>query len=255
MVRTEGPPPQGIVLWRGPSLIDGQSIVCIATGLTKPSANAVTGPMIQTWVLREGIDPVAARRTGEDRSVCGDCALREGGCYVILHQAPLQVWRAFHAGLYPALRRSHEWLFRGRHVRAGSYGDPAAVPTRVWSRILRLTRGHTGYTHHWRTCDPGLRKWLMASVETPEQLSEARSLGWRTFRIRLPSEPLLKDEFICPKSDEYFEEKGHRLLCLQCEACRGGEWTGQGTPAVIAHGGFAQVASYGRLRRVPLPLR
>ena len=182
---SQGAPPTGVVLYRGPSLLDGAPIVCVATGLTRPSANRSTGPMVQTWVLAQEVNPVAARQAGRDAAVCGDCALREGACYVVLHHAPLQVWRAYQAGLYPPFRRAHEWLFRGRDVRLGSYGDPAAVPARVWARLVRLARSHTGYTHQWRACDPALRRWLMASVETPDQLHEARALGWRTFRVRL----------------------------------------------------------------------
>jgi hypothetical protein len=87
--------------------------------------------MIQCWILREDVDPVSAERTGQDASVCGDCALRGNGCYVLLHQAPLQVWRAYHAGCYPPFHKRHEHLFLGREVRIGAYGDPAAVPTRV----------------------------------------------------------------------------------------------------------------------------
>ncbi len=248
MVHIVGPPPQGVVLFRGPSLLDGSPVVCVATGLIHPSDNRATGPMIQCWILREDVDPVTAERTGQDASVCGDCALRGNGCYVILHQAPLQVWRAYHAGYYPSFQKKHAHLFRGREVRVGAYGDPAAVPTRVWERVLRLAGAHTGYTHQWRTCDQALRQWLMASVETPEQLQEARVLGWRTYRVRLSEEPLLEDEFVCPKSDEYEAEHGHRLMCVQCNACRGGEWAGQATPATIVHGGIPVRVRYQRLR-------
>ena len=32
-------------------------------------------------------------------------------------------------------------------VRIGSYGDPAAVPTRVWAELVRYAKNWTGYTH------------------------------------------------------------------------------------------------------------
>jgi hypothetical protein len=52
------PPPGGLVLWEGPSRLDGSPIVAIATFRTD---NRKTGPMIQTWIIRLGSygDPVA----------------------------------------------------------------------------------------------------------------------------------------------------------------------------------------------------
>ena len=47
MVRTEPGgrrrPPQGAVLWQGPSRIDGRPVAAVATGLLRPSTNVVTG--------------------------------------------------------------------------------------------------------------------------------------------------------------------------------------------------------------------
>ncbi len=248
MAQACGPaPPQGLVLFRGPSLLDGSPILCVATGLRSPSKNTATGPMIQTWIMRADVDPVTARRSGQDASVCGDCALRAGACYVLVYQAPLQVWKQAQAGAYPPFARRYEYLFREREIRLGSYGDPAAVPTRIWKRVFSLAGSHTGYTHQWRTCDQDLQRYLMASVETPQQLQEARALGWRTFRVRLASEPLLPGEFVCPKSHEYELEHGYRLLCIQCRACGGGAWTGQSTPVTIVHGSALVLHQFNRL--------
>ena len=66
----------GVVLYEGPSLLDGQPIVVIATGLARLSANPKTGDMVQTWVLCRDVDPFAAIHNGQDVSVCGDCPLR-----------------------------------------------------------------------------------------------------------------------------------------------------------------------------------
>ena len=109
-VRTK---PLGIVLYQGPSQLDGESIVVIATGFQRPSANAKTGDMLQTWILRSDVNPLAAIHTGRDVSVCGDCPLRgflEGNgrrtvnrrraCYVAIHQAPLAVYDAYRRGRY-----------------------------------------------------------------------------------------------------------------------------------------------------------
>ena len=111
-VRTK---PLGIVLYEGPSLIDGAPIVVIATGFQRPSANAKTGDMLQTWILRADVNPLQAIHTGRDVSVCGDCPLRglletrqrrtinrRLACYVAIHQAPLAVHDAYRRGRYVA---------------------------------------------------------------------------------------------------------------------------------------------------------
>ena len=42
--------PNGRVIYRGPSLLDGKRIVVVATGFVKKSNNDKTGEMIQTWI-------------------------------------------------------------------------------------------------------------------------------------------------------------------------------------------------------------
>ena len=66
----------GVVLYRGPSRLDGAPIVVVATGLQRPSENEKTGPMVQTWILRSDEHPVSAVHSGADASICGDCPLR-----------------------------------------------------------------------------------------------------------------------------------------------------------------------------------
>ena len=69
--------PLGVILYEGPSMLDRSvDIVCIATGIRQPSSNAKTGPMVQTWIMRQDTAPHDAQRTGEDEAVCGDCKLR-----------------------------------------------------------------------------------------------------------------------------------------------------------------------------------
>ncbi len=99
----------GYILYRGPSALDGSPIVAIVTGTATRSANAKTGDMLQTWILREDVAPHIAIKTGEDASICGDCPHRgehDGtrwtktrSCYVQTHNAPLSVWRAYKLSL------------------------------------------------------------------------------------------------------------------------------------------------------------
>jgi hypothetical protein len=227
--------PQGVVLYRGPSLIDGTPVVCVATTLSRKSKNPKTGKAIQTYILADnGEDPVEANQSGGDHAVCGDCPHREGTCYVNLTHGPLAVYRAFKARKYPKFnRKRHRRYFQGRFLRLGSYGDPAAVPLEVWEDVCEVASSYTGYTHQWQTCDPGYARFCMASVETPAQRLAAIELGYRTFRVRLPDQPLEPGEFVCAAS----EEAGRRLTCEQCRACSGSKSGDRNaTPAIFFHG-------------------
>lgn len=231
----------GLILFEGPSALDGAPIVVVATGLRSASANAKTGGMVQTYILRADVAPTDAIRTGADASICGDCPHRGDGtgagrtCYVNVGQGPLAVFRAYQRGAYAPVT---DWdAFAGRAVRFGIYGDPAAVPVAVWARLASLARGRTGYTHQWRT-RPELRDYCMASVDTEAEAVEARAAGWRYFRVALPGAAArLESEAVCPAS----AEAGKKLTCSACLACGGG--SRRGSIVIQAHGGFAVMAN------------
>lgn len=230
------------ILYEGPSMIDGAPIVVIATD---SSSNRKTGGMVQTWIIRSDVEPHHALKTGEDISVCGDCPHRPangGACYVTVFQAPLSVYRAYKRGRYPAFQAGQ---YEGRMVRVGSYGDPAAVPVQVWRDYTAGAAGITGYTHQWRTADPALATYCMASCDTPEERPVATAAGWRTFRVRLEVEQPMAGEVICPAS----EEGGHKLTCEQCRACNGNSTGRRGGIVIIAHGSKAKVNAYTSLRK------
>ena len=69
-------PSNGVILYEGPSVIDGAPIVAIATGLKSPSSNDKTGTMVQVWILRADVAPHEAQKTGADESICGNCPMR-----------------------------------------------------------------------------------------------------------------------------------------------------------------------------------
>jgi len=230
--------PLGFILYKGPSLLDGSPIVVIAT---VSSDNPKTGPMVQTWILPDnGIMPHVNLKTGADASVCGDCKHRPingGACYVRVFQGPRAVYDAYLRGRYePMIGAATVRVGINKNVRLGSYGDPAAVPAQVWQRLTRFASGRTGYTHQWRNCDPALRSIVMASCDTPEEREEARAQGWRTFTIRLESDPLAARESVCPASDE----AGKKVTCTQCRMCDGAGSGKRGSIAIIAHGGTAK---------------
>ena len=233
-----------MIIYQGASQIDGRPIVAIATGLGSSSSNRKTGGMVQTWILPADVEPHKAVKTGADSTVCGECPHRPlagGSCYVTVHQAPLAVYRAWQRGRYPAFDAE---AFRGRRVRFGAWGDPAAVPVYVWANIAAYAAGHTGYTHQWRTAPVELARYCMASVDKPDELPIAAAMGYRCFRTRLESEPVQRGESTCPAS----AEAGHKLTCDTCMACSGATGRRKGHIAIIAHGSAGKIGNYKRAR-------
>lgn len=245
----------GFEIYRGPSEIDGAPIVVIATGVKSGrSRNAKTGNLIQTWIMRADMQPTDAIHNGADESICGTCPHRgeivpdgEGGtrnkgrsCYVKTFQAPLNVWRTWKAGKYPLCGDNAAGeVFAGLRVRVGSYGDPAAVPFRVWERITGGERG-TGYTHRWRDADPRLASICMASADSLDEAREAQAQGWRTFRVGSKAESLVKGEFLCPAS----EEAGKVTDCAACRACSGLSAPNRASVFIPVHGAPGTVNAF-----------
>lgn len=227
----------GVVFYEGPSVLTGDPIVAVATGLEGGSRNLKTGPIVQTWMVRPDMAPAEAVRLNLDDAICGDCALRghdgrDRGCYVTPWLAPNNVFKALDA--YPVVTwRALRALVEGRVVRVGAYGDPVALPFEVWREVLGGASGWVGYTHQWRNCDPRFRDLVMASVESEGDAAVARAAGWRTFRVRRDlEEPLTPGvEVVCPASDE----AGHRTTCEQCELCRGASVQARSV-VIAAHG-------------------
>jgi hypothetical protein len=152
------------IIYKGPSRIDGAPIVVLATYSNR---NTKTGAVVQTYILCEDVNPLEASKTGADASICGTCPLRgtpttdpqrkqAAGrrCYVNLGQGVLTTWRAYHRGVYPDAQsaEARASIGRGRVVRVGTYGDPAAVPDHVWTELLAEATTWTAYTHQkpWR---------------------------------------------------------------------------------------------------------
>lgn len=246
--------PNGVILYRGPSLIDGKPIVAIAVGLRTKSSNAKTGAMLQTYILRDRVDPLTAVRTGGDDSICGDCKHRGTAgkartCYVQVGQGPQGVYKALKRGRYPRLTDLKDIadVGEGRIVRLGTYGDPAAVPVRIWDVLLTLASGHTGYTHRWMFSND-LRHLCMASCDTVEEARQAAARGWRYFRVDMSGAIGKQNgESLCPAS----KEAGKKLTCAQCLACGGADGR-RSSIYIPAHGGFAVMANVRKFAGIPV---
>ena len=222
----------GVVLYEGPSAIDGSKIVLIATGFDKPSKNSKTGPMVQTWILRVDVSPMEAQKQNLDVSVCGGCKLKPywqrlklirailglKRCYVDTSKAPNSVYNAYCAGLYPHISELDEMeletvqTITGQNkLRIGSYGDGMAIPyDRLMGAIKLLGYPKTtGYTHQWRM--KGSHKFanvLMASCETEKDAKRARAIG---FNIA----------YVDPKKSTCPAQNSDTVTCQTCLKCNG----------------------------------
>lgn len=227
----------GLICYEGASRINGKPIVAILTGENgaRTTNNAKTGEMVQLWILNGDVSPIEAKRTGADEANCGGCPIKKI-CYVNLAQAPTQIWKTYQAGGYArATTLDMKRALAGRKLRLGAYGDPMALPVGLIRKLVNLAVGHTGYTHSWRLpWSKPYRKFVMASVESPDAASHAHAKGWRTFRVRSDDQDVQPDEIICPAS----EEAGHKRTCATCLACDGKTRDGQRNVTIIIHGGF-----------------
>lgn len=235
----------GVVLYDGPSRIDGERIVVILTGLNDSSENRKTGMMLQTWILRADRKPTEARQAGVDYSVCGDCPHRAGSCYVNLGQGPRAIWTcwAYGKGYAPYDPAKHDRLIAGRPLRLGSYGDPSAVPVEVFAPLLEVAGKWTGYTHQWdKPIGAAYKPYCMASVDTDEEARAAARAGWRYFQV-VPKSVEPAGALRCPAS----EEAGKQTQCERCGLCNG--LSGSNRPSVFinVHGSIAHISIYNKV--------
>lgn len=245
--------PKSSIIYSGPSLIDGKPIVCIAI---VGSDNIKTGNMVQTYIIRSDISPMNASKSGEDFSICGQCIHRgiptdnpdrkqaeNRTCYVTLYQGPTVVYKGYKRGIYPiASVEDTRAIGRGRMVRLGSYGDPSAVPSRVWDALLSESVGHTGYTHqnfrHSSNYTSPDYDRLMYSADSKPDAMYAHFRGLRTFRI-IPvnvykaegKSAMLPNEILCPASNE----AGNKVTCIDCKLCVGSNIKAKSI-AIVSHG-------------------
>jgi hypothetical protein len=210
------------ILYEGPSLLDDKPIVVVAVYSNR---NTKTGHVVQTYILCKDINPMEASKTGADFSICGSCIMRGEAttdpkrklakgrrCYVKLFQGPLIVWKSYKAGRYQPGNATD--MGRGRFVRLGTYGDPAAVPQYVWNNLLKEALTWTAYTHQ-----PGeMSEICMQSADTYQEAQEHWAAGRRTFRVIKDLLDLDKaNEILCPAS----KEAGRRVQCTACKLCKG----------------------------------
>lgn len=208
-------------------MIDGSPIVVIVNKIDG-SDNAKTGAMVQTFIIRSDIAPVAALHSGADYAICGDCEHRpilakETGaapCYVNVGRSVRSVYEAYKRGRYE--RADTDTIARviaGLLLRIGTYGDPFAAPVEYWRALVQYVAGHSGYSHAWKNPNFDHAAWaplLMASADSIDEAAHANLLGMRVFRVSIGVDKQA-GETTCPAS----AEGGKRATCASCLLCAG----------------------------------
>ena len=256
--RTGRPRHNSVEIWQGPSRIEGSPLAVLVTALRK-SNNPKTGDMVQSIILRSDMDPVTAIKTGSDAGPCGACIHRaesyngktwkRRSCYVQVQQAPLAVYKAWKRGNVPRVTLPElSALTRGKMVRLGTYGDPAAVPLAVWDAYTANAVGWTGYTH--QASNKRLRdvlKYCQVSADSEADTLAARGAGVGSFRVLAEGQKALPFEMLCPAS----KEAGKVKQCADCNACTG--YTGAHV-VIGSHGVGAAYHNPTRRRALNLPV-
>jgi hypothetical protein len=228
----------GFVMYEGPSLIGQGDIAVLAT---LQCANEKTGNMVQVWIVPKGTGTLEAVQAGQNSAACGSCPLqgspytqtikRRSGkteqitrlrnrvCYVNLGRLDATVGKAYIRGRYaPYNRRIHERWLKGRNVRLGAYGDPAAMPDHLIEYLVSVGSGHTGYSHQlfWieRQRADMLARHLMVSCHTLAQHEEAVRRGWRPFTVISEKQSPPVGAVECP----FYT---HGVQCDTCQLCQG----------------------------------
>jgi len=229
---------RGVVAYQGPSMLDGSPIVCVINKLGKSRVhNSKTGDMVQSFIINERVHPVEALKSGEDASVCGDCVHRmqadgSRSCYVEVGKSVTSVYNALHRGRYLMPNQYDVGLLtplmKGKLLRVGTYGDPAAVPFQYWGLMCAAVKGTTGYSHQWRKpMFAAFKSICMASVDSDIEQTIAAAMGWRTFRVMADGQAPGETEIMCPS------ESG--VSCADCKLCAGIK-TAAKSIAIPAHG-------------------
>ena len=246
--------PSTIVLWAGPSALDGTPIMLIASRVAEPSQNRKTGDMIQVSIMRQDMPPVDAWRTGGDGAVCpAACSHRSrarggrGTCYV--NKARLSpVWTAARRELRAGRVGVPPFFFARARVRLGMEGDPAAVPVSVIAPVLEAAGAWTGYSAAWRTLPDAWKRYVMASCDTPEDAADAIARGWRPFASS--TSPEMDAEYRAAGLTLCDAERPTAKTCAACLRCNGaGRHPSSPTPRTTARPG-AYLPIHGTVGRI-----
>ena len=225
--------PRTVVLWAGPSRLDGEPIMVVASCVRVPSENWKTEDMIQVAIMSQNHAPMDAWRLGLDGSVCPTSCIHRsrprggrGSCYV--NKSRLRnTWNAAHTyltehGKDGRIEPDHlpSGYFAFAHMRFGMEGDPSAIPLCVWRYLAARVARWTGYTADWSNLSGGWSDLFMASVSSAPGMRRAKSTGWRPFFSSFNPKD---DAAAIAAGLRHCLAESHGIGCSRCGGCDGNQ--------------------------------
>ena len=109
-------------------------------------------------------------------------------------------------------------MFSGRKVRFEAYGEPVLIPLANMTEIARVASGHTRVTsHQWKQpAYAPYRAFVMASCDSPQDYQDAKSAGWRTFRVRTEGSPAYAARNLLPSIRTKWASGQRARRCKLC---------------------------------------
>lgn len=193
----------------------------------KPSQNSKIGFGMVVQTYHFSIDQIRNEDLKLDSKTCLDCPLsfnNNGGCYthkglqrlglnsMIRRLNKIEQFNTFDPFKFAEFLNSFGTV---NLVRFGAYGEPIHLGYNVVSSLANKGQKTTGYSHQWKK---GQFEWangyFMASTHSDQEATEARSLGFRSFKVLLEKD---QSAVNCPAS----KESGKKATCITCGLCNG----------------------------------
>lgn len=213
----------------------------------KESANSKIGQGLVIQTYHFSIEQIINNNLSLDSKNCLDCPLsyssghKLGSCYT--HKG-MQLF-----GLNSMLKKLHKLNNKGlitefnnstlnafisrvqstinkkgqfiKLVRFGAYGEPIFLGEDIISKLAKLGKNITGYTHqynkdkyHWAN------KFFMASTHGAKDMAIATNRNFRQFNVLLKTD-IVENSVNCPSSKEFEQLKGKKVSCVNCSLCSG----------------------------------
>jgi len=237
---------KNVVLYDGPSPINGENIVVIAQ--MGGTDNSKIGGLIQVWILLKDVHPWTAIKDGRDKAICGNCPHRynpvtkKRSCYVMampiiaIHNSYMRgnvlTWVTIKNN--PKLLNQFIMLvIKAGGFRWGAYGDPATIPPQIFEEVTGLFDPdqieNLGYTHQFRAKFAHFYKGkFMASADSLKIAKRLQAKGWNTYSV-MPHD--YSERFPEPELGDRCQG-GKITNCQKCGLCDGKS----GNIFTVAHG-------------------
>ena len=120
-------------------------------------------------------------------------------------------------------------------VRFGAYGEPIFLGEQIISKLAKLGKNITGYTHQYNKNEYNwANKFFMASTHSHKDMAIATNRSFRQFNVLLKNDTIV-NSVNCPSSKEFELLKGKKVSCINCSLCSGNYKSIKKNVHILAH--------------------